>query len=191
MSNPLTTARRSLSGGPDRIRDWWADAPQWKRWAVYALALFLAIIAPADFIGAFMSPYTDWTSLLFNPIGTYVLLAIGLNIVVGQAGLLDLGFVAFYAIGAYTVAYLGTSFGWNFWATLVLGVAFAATSGVILGAPTLRLRGDYLAIVTLGFGEIVRITAVNPPAIGGARGITPIPHPPPLFGVEFKLNPLP
>jgi branched-chain amino acid transport system permease protein len=111
--------------------------------------------------------------------------------VVGQAGLLDLGFVAFYAIGAYTVAYLGTEFGWNFWATLVLGVVFAATSGVILGAPTLRLRGDYLAIVTLGFGEIVRITAVNTPAIGGARGITPIPHPPPIFGIEFKLNPLP
>ena len=68
----------------------------------------MAIIAPADFIASFMSPYTDWTSLLFNPIGTFVLLAIGLNIVVGYAGLLDLGFVAFYAIGAYTLAYLGT-----------------------------------------------------------------------------------
>jgi branched-chain amino acid transport system permease protein len=191
MSNPVTTRRRSLRGSADRIRDWWADAPRWQRWGVYLLALVIAIIAPSDFIAAFMSPYTDWTSLLFNPIGTFVLLAIGLNIVVGQAGLLDLGFVAFYAIGAYTVAYLGTAFGWSFWPTMVLGVVLAATSGVILGAPTLRLRGDYLAIVTLGFGEIVRITAVNTPAIGGARGITPIPHPPPLFGVEFKLNPLP
>ncbi len=191
MSNPLTSVRRSVGGSADRMRDWWADAPRWQRWAVYALALVVAIIAPSDFIAAFMSPYTDWTSLLFNPIGTFVLLAIGLNIVVGQAGLLDLGFVAFYAIGAYTMAYLGTTFGWAFWPTLVLGIVLAATSGVILGAPTLRLRGDYLAIVTLGFGEIVRITAINTPAIGGARGITPIPHPPPLFGVEFKLNPLP
>jgi branched-chain amino acid transport system permease protein len=191
MSNPITTARNSLGGLGDRMSGWWGAAPKWQRWGVYLLALIIAIIAPSDFIASFMSPYTDWTSLLFNPIGTYVLLAIGLNIVVGQAGLLDLGFVAFYAIGAYTVAYLGTAFGWNFWATLVLGVAFAATSGVILGAPTLRLRGDYLAIVTLGFGEIVRITAVNTPAIGGARGITPIPHPPPIFGVDFKLNPLP
>jgi branched-chain amino acid transport system permease protein len=191
MSNSLTTGRRSLVGSADRIRNWWADAPRWQRWGVYLLALIIAIIAPSPFIASFMSPYTDWTSLLFNPIGTFVLLAIGLNIVVGQAGLLDLGFVAFYAIGAYTVAYLGTKFGWDFWPTMVLGVVLAATSGVILGAPTLRLRGDYLAIVTLGFGEIVRITAVNTNEIGGARGITPIPHPPPLFGVEFKLNPLP
>jgi branched-chain amino acid transport system permease protein len=138
-----------------------------------------------------MSPYTDWTSLLFNPIGTFVLLAIGLNIVVGQAGLLDLGFVAFYAIGAYTLAYLTTAHGFPFWPTLVMGVFLAATSGVILGAPTLRLRGDYLAIVTLGFGEIVRITAINTAEIGGARGITPIPHPPSFLGVEFLLDPLP
>jgi branched-chain amino acid transport system permease protein len=191
MTNPITSARNSVGGFSDRVRDWWGGAPKWQRWGVYALLLLIAIVAPADFIAAFMSPYTDWTSLLFNPIGTFVLLAIGLNIVVGQAGLLDLGFVAFYAIGAYTVAYLGTEFGWNFWPTLVLGVVLAATSGVILGAPTLRLRGDYLAIVTLGFGEIVRITAVNTPAIGGARGITPIPHPPPIFGIAFKLNPLP
>jgi len=70
-------------------------------------------------------------------------------------------------------------------------MAFASISGVILGAPTLRLRGDYLAIVTLGFGEIVRITAVNTDAIGGARGLTPVPHPPSVFGVEFTLDPLP
>src|SRR3954452_18967603 len=104
MSTPSTTGRRSLSGSADRIRNWWADAPRWQRWGVYALALLLAIIAPSPFIASFMSPYTDWTSLLFNPIGTYVLLAIGLNIVVGHAGLLDLGYVAFYGIGAYTLA---------------------------------------------------------------------------------------
>jgi branched-chain amino acid transport system permease protein len=189
--NPLTRVRVATSDLSDRVRDWWFDAPHWQRWGVYGLLLLLAIIAPAPAIASFMSPYTDWTSLLFNPIGTYVLLAIGLNIVVGYAGLLDLGFVAFYGIGAYTLAYLGTTLGWPFWPTLIMGVFLAGVSGVILGAPTLRLRGDYLAIVTLGFGEIVRITAVNTDELGGARGITPIPHPPSIFGVEFRLDPLP
>jgi branched-chain amino acid transport system permease protein len=188
--SPLTRARAAATGLADRMRDWWGAAPAWQRWAVYGLALLVAVVAPADFVASFMSPYTDWTSLLFNPIGTFVLLAIGLNIVVGFAGLLDLGFVAFYAIGAYTLAYLGTEHGWPFWPTLVLGIFLAMVSGVILGAPTLRLRGDYLAIVTLGFGEIVRITAVNTEEIGGARGITPIPHPPPVLGIEFRLDPL-
>jgi branched-chain amino acid transport system permease protein len=189
--NALARIRATASDLPDRIRDWWAGAPRWQRWAVYGLALLLAIVAPHPAIASFMSPYTDWTSLLFNPIGTFVLLAIGLNIVVGHAGLLDLGFVAFYGIGAYTLAYLGTTLEWPFWPTLIMGVFLAAVSGVILGAPTLRLRGDYLAIVTLGFGEIVRITAVNTDALGGARGITPIPHPPPIFGIQFRLDPLP
>jgi branched-chain amino acid transport system permease protein len=190
-SNPITRLRTAGGGVSDGLRDWWQDAKGWQRWAVYGVALAVAIIAPSPFIASFMSPYTDWPSLLFNPIGTYVLLAIGLNIVVGHAGLLDLGYVAFYAIGAYTLAYLGTEHHWPFWPTLILGVFLAAVSGVILGAPTLRLRGDYLAIVTLGFGEIVRITAINTDEIGGARGITPIPHPPDMFGVEFLLDPLP
>jgi branched-chain amino acid transport system permease protein len=189
--NPFTALRTATGDVSDRVREWWADASRWQRWGIYALVLLLAIVAPHPVIASFMSPYTDWTSLLFNPIGTYVLLAIGLNIVVGHAGLLDLGFVAFYGIGAYTLAYLGTTVGWAFWPTVIMGVFLAAMSGVILGAPTLRLRGDYLAIVTLGFGEIVRITAVNTKALGGARGITPIPHPPNLFGVEFLLDPLP
>jgi len=190
-ANPVARFRAGLGSASDGVRDWWVSASRWQRWGVYGLVLALAIVAPHPVIASFMSPFTDWTSLLFNPIGTFVLLAIGLNIVVGQAGLLDLGFVAFYAIGAYTLAYLGTAHGFSFWPTLVLGVVLAAVSGVILGAPTLRLRGDYLAIVTLGFGEIVRITAVNTNEIGGARGITPIPHPPDLFGVEFLLDPLP
>jgi len=189
--NSITRFRSGLGTVSDRVRDWWGGAPRWQRWGVYILVLLLAIVAPHPIIASFMSPFTDWTSLLFNPIGTFVLLAIGLNIVVGQAGLLDLGFVAFYAIGAYTLAYLGTAYGFPFWPTLILGIFLAAVSGAVLGAPTLRLRGDYLAIVTLGFGEIVRITAVNTDEIGGARGITPIPHPPPLFGLEFLLDPLP
>jgi branched-chain amino acid transport system permease protein len=191
IGSPLSRLRRGAAGLGDNVRDRWADAPKWQRWLVYALLLVLAIAAPSPVVGSFMSPYTDWTSLLFNPIGTYILLAIGLNIVVGHAGLLDLGYVAFFAIGAYTLAYMGIRHGFTFWPTLILGMVLASVSGVILGAPTLRLRGDYLAIVTLGFGEIVRITATNTDAIGGARGLTPVPHPPALFGVEFTLDPLP
>src|SRR3546814_10574737 len=85
----------------------------------------------------------------------------GLNIVVGLAGLLDLGYVAFYAVGAYTYALLSQHFGLSFWACLPLTGLFAASFGVVLGFPVLRLRGDYLAIVTLGFGEIVRIILLN------------------------------
>ena len=90
----------------------------------------------------------------------YIMLALGLNIVVGYAGLLDLGYIAFFAVGAYTYALLGSpqfDLHWPFWVVLPLGGLIACVFGVLLGAPTLRLRGDYLAIVTLGFGEIIRI----------------------------------
>ncbi len=122
-------------------------------------------------------------------IGIYVLLAMGLNVVVGQAGLLDFGYVAFFAIGAYSMAILGTDIGpgWSFPEILPVAIAIAMVAGVILGTPTLRLRGDYLAIVTLGFGEIVCITAVNTDAIGGPRGISGIPHPPNVAGIRFGL----
>lgn len=186
----MTTTTRKI-GFLDRLRDRWHDASNWQRFAVYILLIIGALILPAPWIGSFMSPDSDWTTLLIHPIGTYILLSIGLNVVVGQAGLLDLGYVAFFAIGGYTLAFFGTEYGWNFWGTLVLGVMITGLSGVILGAPTLRLRGDYLAIVTLGFGEIVRVTANNTQAIGGARGITNIPHPPPMFGTEFALDPAP
>ncbi|MEV0680636.1 branched-chain amino acid ABC transporter permease [Actinosynnema sp. NPDC050436] len=181
----------AIGHGIDRLRDWWENAKVWQRYLVYILLVVGALILPAPGIGAFMSPESDWTTVLIYPIGTYILLAVGLNVVVGQAGLLDLGFVAFFAIGGYSVAYYGTHFGWNYWATVAFGIILAAVSGVILGAPTLRLRGDYLAIVTLGFGEIVRITANNTDEIGGARGITGIPHPPPVFGTKFLLDPAP
>ncbi|RSM80858.1 branched-chain amino acid ABC transporter permease [Amycolatopsis sp. WAC 01375] len=175
----------------DGMRDWWARAPHWQRYGVYLALIIFALILPAPAIGSFMSPDSDWTNVLIFPIGIYILLAIGLNIVVGHAGMLDLGFVAFFAIGAYTLATMGTNYGWFVWPTFLVGIVLAAISGVILGAPTLRLRGDYLAIVTLGFGEIVRITANNTDAIGGARGITNIPHPEPLLGTEFLLDAAP
>ncbi|MBB5955939.1 branched-chain amino acid transport system permease protein [Saccharothrix tamanrassetensis] len=181
----------AVGHGIDRMRDWWENAKVWQRYLIYIALVVGALILPAPAIGTFMSPGSDWTTVLVYPIGTYILLAVGLNVVVGQAGLLDLGFVAFFAIGGYSVAYYGTQFGWNYWATVAFGIILAAVSGVILGAPTLRLRGDYLAIVTLGFGEIVRITANNTDEIGGARGIPGIPHPPPIFGTKFLIDPAP
>jgi branched-chain amino acid transport system permease protein len=116
----------------------------------------------------------------------YVMLGWGLNVVVGLAGLLDLGYVAFYAVGAYTYALLSTQFGWGFWQALPVAGGLAATFGIILGWPTLRLRGDYLAIVTLGFGEIVRVILVNWTELsGGPNGIASIPRPT-FFGLPFK-----
>ncbi|MBY4675725.1 high-affinity branched-chain amino acid ABC transporter permease LivM [Marinobacterium arenosum] len=115
----------------------------------------------------------------------YIMLGLGLNIVVGLAGLLDLGFVAFYAVGAYTYALLSQYFGLSFWACLPIAAGLAATFGFILGFPVLRLRGDYLAIVTLGFGEIIRILLNNWTALtGGPNGISGI-EKPTLFGLEF------
>jgi branched-chain amino acid transport system permease protein len=110
--------------------------------------------------------------------GMYIVLALGLNIVVGQAGLLNLGYVAFYAIGAYTYAILSTTFGLPFWSGLVAGGSVAALFAVFLGMPTLRLRGDYFAIVTLGLGEITRIILNNWDRMtGGPNGISKIARP--------------
>ncbi|WP_020407745.1 high-affinity branched-chain amino acid ABC transporter permease LivM [Hahella ganghwensis] len=108
----------------------------------------------------------------------YIMLGLGLNIVVGLAGLLDLGYVAFYAVGAYTYALLAENLGWSFWACLPLGGLLAALFGFVLGFPVLRLRGDYLAIVTLGFGEIIRILLNNLTELtNGPNGIGGIPKP--------------
>lgn len=115
----------------------------------------------------------------------YIMLALGLNVVVGLAGLLDLGYVAFYAVGAYTFALLSDYFGVSFWFALPIGALLAALFGLVLGFPVLRLRGDYLAIVTLGFGEIIRILLNNWTNVtGGPNGIGGIPDPT-LFGMEF------
>ena len=115
----------------------------------------------------------------------YVMLGLGLNIVVGFAGLLDLGFVGFYAVGAYTYGLLYYWAGWSFWECLPLAGAMAALFGFLLGFPVLRLRGDYLAIVTLGFGEIIRLLLTNlTDWTGGPDGISGIPSPT-LFGLEM------
>jgi branched-chain amino acid transport system permease protein len=115
----------------------------------------------------------------------YVMLGLGLNIVVGFAGLLDLGYVAFYAVGAYSYALLNHYYDWSFWVCLPVAGSLAATAGCLLGFPVLRLRGDYLAIVTLGFGEIIRLLLNNLDSLtGGPDGIGGIPKPT-LFGLEF------
>lgn len=118
----------------------------------------------------------------------YVLLGLGLNIVVGLAGLLDLGYVGFYAVGAYSYALLSHYFGLSFWICLPIAGMMAATFGFLLGFPVLRLRGDYLAIVTLGFGEIIRLFLRNLTDLtGGPNGISNIPKPT-FFGLSFDRN---
>ena len=144
------------------------------------LALGVALVLPIVYSDNRYVVDTATTVLI------YVMLGWGLNVVVGLAGLLDLGYVAFYAVGAYTYALLSTQFGWGFWEAIPVAGGVAATFGIILGWPTLRLRGDYLAIVTLGFGEIIRVILVNWTEFsGGPNGIASIPRPS-FFGLPFK-----
>jgi branched-chain amino acid transport system permease protein len=136
----------------------------------------IAVLASALVVFPFV---TDRYALdLATQTGIYIVLALGLNVVVGQTGLLVLGYVAFYAVGAYTYAILSTGHWINFWAALPVAAFMAGIFGFVLGAPTLRLRGDYLAIVTLGFGEIIRIVLNNWDKLtGGPNGISDIPRP--------------
>lgn len=152
------------------------------KWLMPALIGF-AIILP-------FLPFASRTVVdLATVVLIYVMLGWGLNIVVGLAGLLDLGYVAFYAVGAYTYALLSQQFGFSFWICLPLAGLFAASFGVILGFPVLRLRGDYLAIVTLGFGEIIRIVLLNWQVVtGGPNGISGIQRPS-FFGIPFTSTP--
>ena len=145
--------------------------------------------APALLIFALLVPVLFYHNRYILDLGilvmTYVMLGWGLNIVVGLAGLLDLGYVAFYAVGAYSYALLATQFELSFWICLPLAGILAAFWGVLLGFPVLRLRGDYLAIVTLAFGEIIRLVLLNWANVtGGPNGIASIPRPS-FFGLPF------
>jgi branched-chain amino acid transport system permease protein len=171
-------ARVSELAPTDRISNRWRSLPGPARLVVMLAAVAFLYALPLLKIPVLNTPDSDFASVLFYPVGIYVFMAIGLNIVVGEAGLLDLGYVAFFAVGGYAMALLGTKAGLSFPEILPLGVLASMGAGVILGIPTLRLRGDYLAIVTLGFGEIVRITANNLKVLGQAQGITNIHHPP-------------
>jgi branched-chain amino acid transport system permease protein len=149
-----------------------------KRYKYSALiALFLLMAA----VPLFANNYA--LNVLWNAM-FYMLLALGLNIVVGYCGLCDLGYAAKFAIGAYTTGILIKSFGWSFWLTLPVSVLVALITAVIIGAPTLKLRSDYLAIVTLGFAEIVRITARNLNITGSASGLSGIARPD-FFGIHL------
>ena len=152
--------------------------------ALVGLLPFAASWGPTSFLN---TPITSFQNVLVYPVGMFILMALGLNIVVGKSGLLDLGYVAFFAIGAYSQGILSTLYGWNTWEIMPFGIGFAMLAGVILGLPALRLRGDYLAIITLGFGEIIRIVAINLSVTGGPNGIPGIPNPPSFFGLHFDL----
>jgi branched-chain amino acid transport system permease protein len=184
------------SGG---VRGWFGRQPAPVRAVIVVLvavgAYLLPYMAQVPLIGPqIITQGIDWPSALFD-MSYYVLLALGLNVVVGFAGLLDLGYVGFFAVGAYTTALLSSPDSvlhtkWAWVATIPVALAVTMLAGLLLGWPTLRLRGDYLAIVTLGFAEIIRIFATSSETLRGDRGFAELPHPPgkfsdgtPIFGV--------
>ena len=151
--------------------------------AVRLTALTILLLTAAAF-PHFVSAYQ--VNIMITAL-LYVMLGLGLNVVVGMAGLLDLGYVAFYAVGAYSYALLNLHFGIGFWTALPIGGLLAAFFGILLGFPVLRLRGDYLAIVTLGFGEIIRLVLENWTEFSqGPSGISGIPRPG-FFGLKMTL----
>ncbi|MFL6799551.1 MAG: high-affinity branched-chain amino acid ABC transporter permease LivM [Xanthobacteraceae bacterium] len=157
-------------------------------WVVPAFLAFVILYPPLALALAGLQGAVKWIDNFGVQILIYVMLGWGLNIVVGLAGLLDLGYVAFYAVGAYSYALLAKSFGLSFWILLPVAGSLAAFWGILLGFPVLRLRGDYLAIVTLAFGEIIRLVLINwVPVTNGYAGISSIPRPT-FFGIPFNAS---
>jgi branched-chain amino acid transport system permease protein len=182
-------ARRAVPGAGQATEPVHATPSAFQKVSSYGLPLFLGIAltfpAIVYLVQGGLSESRYWVDLGIL-ILTYVMLGWGLNIVVGLAGLLDLGYVAFYAVGAYSYALLSTTFGLSFWICLPLAGILAAFWGILLGFPVLRLRGDYLAIVTLAFGEIIRLVLINwVDVTGGGAGITSIPRVS-FFGLPFS-----
>ncbi|HEY7998598.1 MAG TPA: high-affinity branched-chain amino acid ABC transporter permease LivM [Pseudolabrys sp.] len=177
--------QRTLRRAPATPSPWRAVAGKW--FVPFAIGFVVVypvlIIAINGFGGA-----VKWIDNFGIQILIYVMLGWGLNIVVGLAGLLDLGYVAFYAVGAYSYALLAKTFGLSFWLLLPLAGVLSSFWGILLGFPVLRLRGDYLAIVTLAFGEIIRIVIINwVDLTNGYAGITGIPRPT-FFGIPFNAD---
>lgn len=185
----VPTRDRPHGGVGDSLRLWWDALPRPVQWLVGVPFLIFIALVPILNLPVITTVGTNFGGVMAQ-FGMIALIAIGLNVVVGQAGLLDLGYVGFYAIGAYTVAiltspdspwnqtdeWLATEWAWL--SALPIAVAITAVSGLILGSPTLRLRGDYLAIVTLGFGEIVRLLADNLDELtGGGQGLRGVAYP--------------
>jgi branched-chain amino acid transport system permease protein len=158
------------------------------RWFIPFALGFVLIYPIISILGAGWSGSLKWIDNFGIQILIYIMLGWGLNIVVGLAGLLDLGYVAFYAVGSYSYALLALNFGLSFWILLPLAGILAAFWGIILGFPVLRLRGDYLAIVTLAFGEIIRIVLINwVDLTNGYAGIAAVPRPT-FFGIPFNAS---
>ena len=183
-------ASAALAPG-DALRRWWADLGRVQKWAFGVLAFGALALLPLYTPGFLDTPGISFGGTMAQ-FAMLAIIAIGLNVVVGQAGLLDLGYVGFYAVGAYTVALLTSpdspwnqvgpdgllSEKWAWLACVPIAMAATALAGLILGTPTLRLRGDYLAIVTLGFGEIIRLMADNLSGItNGPRGLNAVAYP--------------
>jgi branched-chain amino acid transport system permease protein len=183
---PWLDRRAQRQRGEHAVRT--APRARGARWVV-PFALGFAVVYPALALSlAGTQGAVKWVDNFGVQILIYVMLGWGLNIVVGLAGLLDLGYVAFYAVGAYSYALLANSFGLSFWILLPVAGCLAAFWGILLGFPVLRLRGDYLAIVTLAFGEIIRLILINwVPVTNGYAGISSIPRPT-FFGIPFNAS---
>ena len=187
----LTDAFRQRTAPQLQLGNRFRALPRSAKWSLSALLIAAFYLTPywpdVPVLGWIINtPGTSFENVLTDQIMMFILVALGLNVVVGFAGLLDLGYVGFYAVGAYTTAVVTSGqFTLPWIAALPLSVIMAMIAGVILGTPTLRLRGDYLAIVTLGFGEIIRITANNSDWLGGPRGISKVPHPPSIGPLQF------
>jgi branched-chain amino acid transport system permease protein len=179
-SSPEIKATRGRSSGPVRF-----ELPAFMRTRGARLTMIVVGVILAYALPLLRPPIITTTGSDFGGVlltaTSYALVAVGLNIVIGYAGLLDLGYVGFYATGAYTTGVLTSQhWHWPFFLALPCAIAVTMVTGLILGAPTLRVRGDYLAIVTLGFGEIIRITINNTAWLGASAGIKDIPSPPSL-----------
>ena len=187
----LTDAFRQRTAPQLQLGNRFRALPRPAKWSLSAILIAAFYLTPywpdVPVLGWIINtPGTSFENVLTDQIMMFILVALGLNVVVGFAGLLDLGYVGFYAVGAYTTAVVTSGqFTLPWIAALPLSVIMAMIAGVILGTPTLRLRGDYLAIVTLGFGEIIRITANNSDWLGGPRGISKIARPPSFGPLEF------
>jgi branched-chain amino acid transport system permease protein len=187
----LTEAFRQRTAPQLQLGNRFRALPRPAKWSLSALLIAAFYLTPywpdVPVLGWIINtPGTSFENVLTDQIMMFILVALGLNVVVGFAGLLDLGYVGFYAVGAYTTAVVTSGqFTLPWIAALPLSVIMAMIAGVILGTPTLRLRGDYLAIVTLGFGEIIRITANNSDWLGGPRGISKIARPPSIGPLQF------
>ena len=176
-------ARRALRPRPEHV-----PRTRLARWLVPFTLGFAIVYPPLALSITGVQGAVKWIDNFGVQILIYVMLGWGLNIVVGLAGLLDLGYVAFYAVGAYSYALLADSFGLSFWILLPVAGCLAAFWGILLGFPVLRLRGDYLAIVTLAFGEIIRLILINwVPLTNGYAGISSIPRPT-FFGIPFNAS---